>query len=78
MTEGRTSVGETDAEVERTSTTSGTTPAGRTDADDATAPAVGTSGDGDGGEPQPGDTVAAATLPGPQGWVELPAPDGGP
>ncbi|WP_433802375.1 hypothetical protein [Actinomycetospora sp. CA-084318] len=69
MTEGRTSVGEPDAEVERTSTTtsttSGTTPADRTDADEATTPAVGTTDEGgESGEPQPGDTVAAATLPG--------------
>ena len=81
MTEGRTSVGEPDAEVERTSTTpeaagateaTDTTPEPtdttrevtdpeRTDGEDATAPAVGNSED-----PQPGDTVAAATLPGEQ------------
>lgn len=61
MTEGRTSVGATDAEVERTSTSESTE---RTEhaadaghAEDATAPAVGS-------EPREGDTVAAATLPG--------------
>ena len=85
MTEGRTSVGEPDAEVERTSTTSETatehtdvepTDAAHTEGtehvdeaehtdDDATAPAVGNDE-----EPQPGDTVAAATLPGEQETVD--------